>query len=58
MQVKVESLSKIKKKINFEIPAERVGLEIDKAFEEIRKNANIKGFRKGKAPQCLYGKTL
>jgi len=51
MQVKVESLSKIKKKINFEIPADRVGAEIDKAFEGIRKRANIRGFRKGKAPR-------
>lgn len=56
MQVKVESLSKIKKKINFEIPAERVGAEIDKAFENIRKRANIKGFRKGKAPMAYIEK--
>ena len=56
MQVKVESLSKIKKKINFEIPADRVGAEIDKAFEEIRKRANIKGFRKGKAPRTYIEK--
>jgi trigger factor len=56
MQVKVESLSKIKKKINFEIPADRVGAEIDKAFEEIRKRANVKGFRKGKAPRTYIEK--
>ena len=56
MQVKVESLSKIKKKINFEIPAERVVQEIDKAYEEIRKRANIKGFRKGKAPLSFIEK--
>lgn len=56
MQVQVESLSKIKKKINFEIPADRVGAEIDKAFEEIRKRANIKGFRKGKAPRTYIEK--
>ncbi len=56
MQVKVESLSKIKKKINFEIPADRVGAEIDKAFEEIRKRANIKGFRKGKVPRTYIEK--
>jgi trigger factor len=56
MQVNVESLSKIKKKINFEIPAERVGLEIDKAYEDIRKRANIKGFRKGKAPLSFIEK--
>jgi trigger factor len=56
MQVNVESLSKIKKKINFEIPAERVGQEIDKAYEEIRKHTNIKGFRKGKAPMAYIQK--
>lgn len=56
MQVTVESLSKIKKKINFEIPADRVGAEIDKAFDEIRKRANIKGFRKGKAPRTYIEK--
>lgn len=56
MQVKVESLSKIKKKINFEIPAERVASEIDKVYEEIRKRANIKGFRKGKAPRSYVEK--
>jgi trigger factor len=56
MQVTVESLSSIKKKINFEIPADRVGLEIDKVYEEIRKNANIKGFRKGKAPRTYIEK--
>ncbi len=50
MQVKVESLSKIKKRLNFEIPADRVGAEISRAYEEIRKRANVKGFRKGKAP--------
>jgi trigger factor len=56
MQVTVESLSTIKKKINFEIPADRVGLEIDKAYEEIRKHANVKGFRKGKAPRTYIEK--
>jgi trigger factor len=56
MQVKVESMSKIKKKITFEIPVDRVESEIDKAFEEIRKRAAIKGFRKGKAPRSYIEK--
>ncbi len=51
MQITVEELSSVKKKINFEIPAERVSSEIAKAYEKIRKSASIKGFRKGKAPQ-------
>ena len=56
MQVKVEAMSKIKKKITFEIPVERVESEIDNAFEEIRKRAAIKGFRKGKAPRSYIEK--
>jgi trigger factor len=56
MQIKVENLSTVKKKINFEIPAERVGDEIDKVYEQIRKKASIKGFRKGKVPFALIEK--
>ncbi len=56
MQISVESLSTVKKKINFEIPAARVASEVEKVFGEIRKNAAIKGFRKGKAPKDLIKK--
>lgn len=56
MQVTVEELSSVKKKINFEIPAERVSQEIGKVYDNIRKRASIKGFRKGKAPQSYIEK--
>jgi trigger factor len=56
MQINVESLSSIKKKINFEIPAQQVSAEVDKAYAEIRKHAAIKGFRKGKVPMALIEK--
>lgn len=57
MQVNVEQLSSVKKKISFEIPAERVQAESDKVLAEIRKRAVIPGFRKGKAPQGLIKKS-
>jgi trigger factor len=57
MQVNVENISSVKKKISFEVPPERVQDEIDKAFAEIRKRAVIPGFRKGKAPQDLIRKS-
>lgn len=57
MQVNVEQLSSIKKKISFEIPAERVQAETDKVFSEIRKRAVVPGFRKGKAPEGLLRKS-
>lgn len=56
MQITVEDLSAVKKKINFEIPSEKVSAAIDKAFDKIRKNAALKGFRKGKAPQSVIEK--
>lgn len=56
MQINVESLSSVKKKIKFEIPAERVSHEVSKAYGEIRKHAAIKGFRKGKVPMGLIEK--
>lgn len=56
MQISVESLSSIKKKINFKIPAQQVSAEVDKAYAEIRKHASIKGFRKGKVPMGLIEK--
>jgi trigger factor len=56
MQINVESLSSIKKKISFKIPAQQVSAEVDKAYAEIRKHAAIKGFRKGKVPMGLIEK--
>jgi trigger factor len=56
MQISVESLSAVKKKLDFEIPADRVATEFDKVFDEIRKKASIKGFRKGKVPRALIEK--
>lgn len=56
MQIKVEKLSSVKKRLHFEIPADRVTTEIDKAYDVIRKRASIKGFRKGKAPQSYIEK--
>ena len=56
MQISVESVSSIKKKLNFEIPAEKVSAAVDKAYAEIRKHAAIKGFRKGKVPMSLIEK--
>jgi trigger factor len=56
MRANVENLSPVKKKISVEIPSERVSLEIEKVYGEIRKNAAIKGFRKGKVPQSIIEK--
>lgn len=53
MNVRVEELSSIAKKLHFEVGAERVDQEIERAFRKIGKTAKIKGFRPGKIPMSV-----
>lgn len=53
MQVTIEDINSVKKKLCVEIPREDVIFELDKAYAELKKKANIKGFRKGKAPRSV-----
>ncbi|MCF6178084.1 MAG: trigger factor [Geopsychrobacter sp.] len=53
MNITVEELSSIKKKLVVEIDAEKVSSEIEKAYRKIAKTASVKGFRKGKVPRRL-----
>ncbi|MDD2541260.1 MAG: trigger factor [Desulfuromonadaceae bacterium] len=57
MQVHVEDISSVQKKITIEIPAERVNAEIEKAYTAIQKKAKLQGFRPGKAPMQLIKRT-
>ncbi len=51
MQVKIEDQSSVEKKLSFEVPPETVTKELDKAYGDLKKKADIKGFRKGKIPR-------
>ncbi|EIM62123.1 trigger factor [Desulfobacter postgatei] len=51
MQVKIEDQSSIKKVLSFEIPKETISKELDKAYADLKKTVEIKGFRKGKVPR-------
>ncbi len=53
MQVNVEELSSVKRKVSIEVPAETVSAEIEKTFVGIQKKATVSGFRKGKAPLAM-----
>ena len=53
MQVTVEDVSSIKKIMHIEIPQDEVTRELDKAYNHLKKNAKIKGFRPGKAPRSV-----
>ena len=53
MNVKVEHVSSIKKKLIFEVAPETVDKEISRVFKKIGKTAKIKGFRSGKVPMSV-----
>jgi trigger factor len=53
MQVTIEDLSSIKKTLHIEVPADQVTRELDKAYQKVKKNAKIKGFRPNKAPRSV-----
>lgn len=51
MQVTVEDKSNVTKVLHFEVPQAEVAKELDQAYNELKKSADIKGFRKGKVPR-------
>ena len=51
MQYKLEDKSSVKKVLSFEISKKDVAKELTKAYNELKKKADIKGFRKGKIPR-------
>ena len=53
MKITIESISPVEKKINFEIPSERVAEEVEKSYRTFQNQARIKGFRTGKVPRPL-----
>lgn len=57
MQVHVEEISSVQKKINIEIPVERVNEELEKAYQKLQKKSKLQGFRPGKVPMQLIRRT-
>ena len=53
MQVSVEDINSVKKTLHIEIPEADVASELDKAYNELKKKAKIKGFRPGKVPRSV-----
>jgi trigger factor len=51
MQVRIEDVSPVEKKIFVEIPWETVSQKLGDAYKELGKGVALKGFRKGKVPR-------
>ncbi len=62
MKSTVEKLSGLVRKINVEIPVEKVQEAFERVYKALQKKANIKGFRAGKAPiatiKSIYGEQV
>lgn len=59
MKTSLEKKDGLSRKLSIVVPADKVSSTFDRVYKGLQKNANIKGFRKGKAPinmiKNLYG---
>ena len=62
MQVSIEDVSPVEKKMSVEIPWEMVSEKLGNAYRELGKGVALKGFRKGKVPrpvlEQVYGQRV
>src|SRR5215831_14960665 len=53
MQVTVEDVSPVEKKVAVEIPWPTVAQKLDEAYKDLSRGVALKGFRKGKVPRPI-----
>ena len=62
MQVRIEDVSPVEKKMFVEIPWETVSAKLGEAYRDLGKGVALKGFRKGKVPrpvlEQVYGQRV
>src|SRR5215468_9062876 len=62
MQVRIEDVSPVEKKMFVEVPWETVSQRLGDAYKELGKGVALKGFRKGKVPrpvlEQVYGQRV
>lgn len=58
MEIVVENLSDLTRKLTITLPQETVGQALDKAYAKVNKEVKLKGFRRGKIPQSVLEKNF
>ncbi len=53
MEVKIEEISALTKKITVTLPEDTVQPQLNKAYDKLKREVKIKGFRRGKVPQSI-----
>ncbi|MCI5149677.1 MAG: trigger factor family protein [Candidatus Electrothrix sp. MAN1_4] len=56
MDVAIEEVSELARKVTITLPAEDVQKELNKKYNELKKEVSLKGFRRGKAPLSIIKK--
>ena len=56
MQITIEDISPVEKRVDFELPWTDVAPKLDKAYNELRRDVRLRGFRPGKVPRALIEK--
>lgn len=56
MQIHIDSITEVKKKLTITVDEDHLQEHIEEAYEHLRKNAQIPGFRKGKTPRSVLEK--
>jgi trigger factor len=51
MQITIQDLSPVEKRVDFELPWTDVAPRLDRAYDTLRREVRLKGFRPGKAPR-------
>ncbi len=58
MDVSVEEISGLTRELRISLPAGTVGRELDKAFDKLKREVSLKGFRRGKVPRTVLEKNF
>jgi trigger factor len=56
MQLTIEDISPVEKRVDFEVPWSDVAPKLEKAYNDLRKEVRLKGFRPGKVPRAIVEK--
>ncbi len=57
MEVKVEELGTLARKVTVSLPEKEVQKKLKKAYDKLQKEAKMKGFRRGKVPRSIIEKS-
>ncbi len=58
MDVVVENVGELTRKLSITLPQKEVSKELDKAYKKLNKEVNLKGFRRGKVPVSVLKKNF